>query len=88
MLTGSLVAYSVLFLVCYLMSVKSSQNFDFSVIKRITGDFDEEDAPPSRTPLRGRTHRAAMFPPPPATDRSSARRGRSPRAPLRKETAP
>ena len=44
-LTGSLVAYSVSFLVCYLMSVKSSQNFDFSVIKRITGDFDEEDAP-------------------------------------------
>jgi len=42
-LSGSLVAYSVSFLVCYLMSVRSSQNFDFAVIGTITGDFDEED---------------------------------------------
>ncbi|GAA1488770.1 Na+/proline symporter [Brachybacterium sacelli] len=42
-LSGSLVAYSVSFLVCYLMSVRSKQDFDFSVISRITGDFDEED---------------------------------------------
>ncbi len=42
-LTGSLVAYSVSFLVCYLLSVRSSQNFDFSVIRKITGDFDEEN---------------------------------------------
>ena len=41
-LTGSLVAYSVSFLVCYLLSVRSSQNFDFSVIRKVTGDFDEE----------------------------------------------
>ncbi|MGO1200101.1 MAG: sodium:proline symporter, partial [Dermabacteraceae bacterium] len=41
-LSGSLVAYSVSFLVCYLLSVRSSQNFDYSVIKRVTGDFDDE----------------------------------------------
>lgn len=44
-LSASLVAYSVSFLVCYLMSVRSRQDFDFSVIPRITGDFDEETAP-------------------------------------------
>src|SRR5699024_8720933 len=33
---------SVSFLVCYLLSVRSSQNFDFSVIRKVTGDFDEE----------------------------------------------
>src|SRR5699024_271214 len=42
-LSGSLVAYSVSFLVCYLLSVRSSQSFDFAVIKKITGDFDEEN---------------------------------------------
>ncbi|WP_193105196.1 sodium:solute symporter family protein [Brachybacterium sp. FME24] len=41
-LSGSLVAYSVSFLVCYLMSFRSTQEFDFSVINKITGDFDEE----------------------------------------------
>ena len=41
-LSGSLVALSVSFLVCYLLSVRSSQNFDYSVIKRVTGDFDDE----------------------------------------------
>ncbi|HEY4614729.1 MAG TPA: sodium:solute symporter family protein [Citricoccus sp.] len=41
-LSASLVAYAVSFLVCYFMSVKSKQNFDFEVIKDITGDFDPE----------------------------------------------
>lgn len=41
-LTGSLVAYAVSFLVCYFMSFRSKENFDYSVIKEITGDFDEE----------------------------------------------
>ena len=41
-LSGSLVGYSVSFLVCYLMSVRSTQNYDFSRIRKITGDFDEE----------------------------------------------
>jgi Na+/proline symporter len=41
-LSGSLVAYAVSFLVCYFMSFKSKQNFDFSRIQRITGDFDDE----------------------------------------------
>lgn len=41
-LSGSLVAYSVSFLVCYLLSFRSTQNFDFSVIRKVTGDFDEE----------------------------------------------
>ena len=41
-LSGSLVAYSVSFLVCYLLSFRSTQDFDFSVIRKVTGDFDEE----------------------------------------------
>jgi Na+/proline symporter len=43
-LSGSLVAYAVSFLVCYLMSFRSSQNFDFSKIGKVTGNFDEEEA--------------------------------------------
>lgn len=39
-LSASLVAYSVSFLVCYFMSFKSKQNFDFSIIKSVTGTFD------------------------------------------------
>ncbi|MFL4474689.1 sodium:solute symporter family protein [Paeniglutamicibacter sp. MACA_103] len=39
-LSGSLVAYSVSTVVCYLMSVRSKQNFDFSTIKDRVGDFD------------------------------------------------
>ncbi len=41
-LSGSLVAYAVSFLVCYLLSVRSTQDFDFSVIRKVTGDFDDE----------------------------------------------
>lgn len=41
-LSGSLVAYAVSFLVCWALSVRSSQDFDFSVIQKVTGDFDEE----------------------------------------------
>lgn len=41
-LSGSLVAYSVSFLVCYLLSFRSTQNFDFSSIRKVTGDFDDE----------------------------------------------
>ena len=41
-LSGSLVAYSVSFLVCYLLSFRSQQNFDFSTIGTVTGDFDDE----------------------------------------------
>ena len=39
-LSASLVAYSVSFLVCYFMSFKSKQNFDFNIIKSVTGTFD------------------------------------------------
>ncbi|GAA5228138.1 sodium:solute symporter family protein [Paeniglutamicibacter antarcticus] len=39
-LSGSLVAYSVSTIVCYAMSVRSKQNFDFSTIKDRVGDFD------------------------------------------------
>ncbi|WP_299301280.1 sodium:solute symporter family protein [uncultured Brachybacterium sp.] len=41
-LSGSLVAYSVSFLVCYLLSFRSKQDFDFSTINKVTGDFDDE----------------------------------------------
>ena len=39
-LSGSLVAYAVSFLVCYLMSFRSGQDFDFETIQHVTGDFD------------------------------------------------
>ncbi|WP_232820150.1 sodium:solute symporter family protein [Brachybacterium sp. YJGR34] len=42
-LSGSLVAYAVSFLVCYLMSVRSRQDFDFAVIQQVTGDFEGDD---------------------------------------------
>ncbi|MFC4371634.1 sodium:solute symporter family protein [Citricoccus nitrophenolicus] len=41
-LSASLVAYAVSFLVTYLMSVRSKMNYDFDRIKDITGDFDSE----------------------------------------------
>ena len=41
-LSASLVAYAVSFLVCYFMSFRSKQDFDFDIIKDITGDFDPE----------------------------------------------
>ena len=41
-LSGALVTYAVSFLVCWALSVRSSQDFDFSVIAEVTGDFDEE----------------------------------------------
>ncbi len=50
-LSASLVAYAVSFLVCYALSVRSGQTFDFSVIRKVTGDFDEETEPvPTEAP--------------------------------------
>ncbi|MEU0578879.1 sodium:solute symporter family protein [Streptomyces griseoincarnatus] len=40
-LCGSLVAYSVSTVVCWAMSVRRREGFDFSVIARRTGDFDQ-----------------------------------------------
>ncbi|MFJ6305117.1 sodium:solute symporter family protein [Streptomyces althioticus] len=51
-LSGSLVAYSVSTVVCWAMSVRRREGFDFSLIARRTGDFDhgpkatEAPAPP------------------------------------------
>ncbi|WP_404290379.1 sodium:solute symporter family protein [Glutamicibacter arilaitensis] len=39
-LTASLVAYSVSTLICYFMSFRSKEDFDFSVIAERAGDFD------------------------------------------------
>ncbi|QAV70949.1 sodium:proline symporter [Salinibacterium sp. UTAS2018] len=39
-LSGSLVAYAVSTVICYFMSFRSTQNFDFKVISDRTGDFD------------------------------------------------
>ena len=44
-LSGSLVAYAVSTVVCYLMSFRNPKNFDFDLIKQRTGDFDAPDAP-------------------------------------------
>ncbi|WP_293696850.1 sodium:solute symporter family protein [uncultured Agrococcus sp.] len=51
-LSASLVAYAVSFLVCYFMSFKSKQDFDFSTVAIITGDFDERNSP-TTTPSAG-----------------------------------
>lgn len=41
-LSGSLVAYAVSTVVCFAMSFRSSQDFDFASIANRTGDFDAE----------------------------------------------
>lgn len=41
-LSGSLVAYSVSTIICYLLSFRSKADFDFELIKKRTGDFDTE----------------------------------------------
>ncbi|MEU4881154.1 sodium:solute symporter family protein [Streptomyces althioticus] len=64
-LSGSLVAYSVSTVVCWAMSVRRREGFDFSLIARRTGDFDHgpqaaqapapPDAPDAPEPA-GTTH--------------------------------
>ncbi|MFJ9600160.1 sodium:solute symporter family protein [Streptomyces althioticus] len=64
-LSGSLVAYSVSTVVCWAMSVRRREGFDFSLIARRTGDFDQgpkaaeapapPDAPDAPEPA-GTTH--------------------------------
>ncbi|MGX9871965.1 sodium:solute symporter family protein [Streptomyces cellulosae] len=55
-LCGSLVAYSVSTVVCWALSVRRSEGFDFSLVARRTGDFDqgpraaESPAPPEEAP--------------------------------------
>ncbi|WP_345592708.1 sodium:solute symporter family protein, partial [Streptomyces marokkonensis] len=46
-LCGSLVAYSVSTIICWAMSVRRREGFDFAVIAQRTGDFD--DAPAAAT---------------------------------------
>ena len=41
-LSGSLVAYAVSTVVCYVMSVRNPESFDFATIKERVGDFDSE----------------------------------------------
>ncbi|MFC9853276.1 sodium:solute symporter family transporter [Streptomyces prasinus] len=43
-LCGSLVAYSVSTVICWGMSVRNREGFDFAVIAQRTGDFDDGDA--------------------------------------------
>ncbi|WP_413451660.1 sodium:solute symporter family protein [Georgenia phoenicis] len=52
-LSASLVAYAVSTIVCVAMSLRSRENFDFSLIARRTGDFDEsEDGAPATAPAQ------------------------------------
>ncbi|MDN5755471.1 MAG: sodium:solute symporter family protein [Arthrobacter sp.] len=44
-LSGSLVAYAVSTVLCYVMSARSSMEFDFDTIKDTVGDFDPSDRP-------------------------------------------
>ena len=41
-LSGSLVAYSVSTIICFALSVRSTQEFDFATIKERIGDFDTQ----------------------------------------------
>jgi Na+/proline symporter len=41
-LSASLVAYGASMLICYAMSVRSSERFDFALIRQRTGDFDAD----------------------------------------------
>ncbi len=50
-LSGSLVAYAVSTVICYLMSFRNKHDFDFSLIKKRTGDFDVEDIDPAVDPI-------------------------------------
>ncbi|WP_037732521.1 sodium:solute symporter family protein [Streptomyces megasporus] len=43
-LCGSLVAYSVSTVICWAMSARQNERFDFAVIARRTGDFDDGSA--------------------------------------------
>ncbi|MFJ9668058.1 sodium:solute symporter family protein [Streptomyces sp. NPDC101219] len=43
-LSGSLVAYSVSTIVCWSMSFRQQEDFDFAVIAQRTGDFDDSSA--------------------------------------------
>lgn len=45
-LSASLVAYSVSTIVCYAMSIRNTENFDFETIKDRVGDFDNAAAAP------------------------------------------
>ena len=47
-LTGSLVAYAVSTVICYLMSFRSTSSFDFALVQQRIGDFDNR--PAAQTP--------------------------------------
>jgi urea-proton symporter len=49
-LTASLVAYAVSFLVCALLSFRSKREFDFDTVKDVTGDFDRGPIPTAAEP--------------------------------------
>ncbi|CAL9332882.1 hypothetical protein SUDANB70_00114 [Streptomyces sp. enrichment culture] len=50
-LSGSLVAYSVSTIICWSMSVRQREDFDFAVIAQRTGDFDDGSAATAAAPV-------------------------------------
>ena len=52
-LTGSLVAYAVSTVVCWAMSVRHRDDFDFASIRRRTGDFTDDAEPLAEDALTG-----------------------------------
>ncbi|PYF97778.1 Na+/proline symporter [Georgenia satyanarayanai] len=50
-LSASLVAYSVSTLVCVALTLRNRESFDFSLIARRTGEFDEDDDVPTADPV-------------------------------------
>jgi hypothetical protein len=60
-LSGSLVAYAVSTVVCYLISARSTMDFDFDTIKQRIGDFDpSEPAASFATDSEAAGHTAAL----------------------------
>ena len=55
-LSGSLVAYAVSTVLCYVMSARSSMEFDFETIKDKVGDFDPSDRATAAQPDTAETH--------------------------------
>ncbi|MGP5316505.1 sodium:solute symporter family protein [Arthrobacter rhombi] len=55
-LSGSLVAYAVSTVLCYVMSARSSMEFDFETIKDKVGDFDPSDRATAARPDTAETH--------------------------------
>nr|WP_225217256.1 sodium:solute symporter family protein [Arthrobacter pullicola] len=54
-LTGSLVAYAVSTVLCYLMSFRNKEEFDFALIQQRIGDYDQRSMQPAEAAAAARS---------------------------------